>query len=108
MLSIHQHPSGLSFNVHILPRSSRNLVVGVHGDGLKIKLTAPPVEGAANKLCLHFLAEHLGVSRASMEILSGHTGRTKKILVHCDPANVEKIRSRINALLDGVKQPPCG
>ena len=99
MFSIQQQPSGLSFKVHIQPRSSRNMVVGVHGDGLKIKLTAPPVEGAANQMCLHFLAQRLGVSRTSVEILSGHTARTKVVLVRCDQSESATIRARILELL---------
>lgn len=100
MLSIHQQPSGMSFKVYIQPRSSRNMIVGLHGDALKIKLTAPPVEGAANKMCLQFLAERLGVSKSALDIVSGHTGRTKTILVRCDPARIDDIRARIRALLD--------
>ncbi|MCU0558932.1 MAG: DUF167 domain-containing protein [Desulfobacterales bacterium] len=100
MLCIHQRPSGLSFNVRIQPRSSRNMVAGLHGDALKIKLTAAPVAGAANKMCLRFLAERLGVSHSALEILAGHTGRAKTILVKCDPARVQAVRDRIRALLE--------
>ncbi|MFZ0724625.1 MAG: DUF167 domain-containing protein, partial [Desulfobacterales bacterium] len=57
------------------------------GDTLKIKLTAPPVEGAANTLCLKFLARRLGLPRSSLEIVSGHTSRTKLILVRAENAN---------------------
>jgi uncharacterized protein len=101
LLSIRQRASGLSFNVRILPGSSRNMVVGLHGDAIKLKLTAPPVEGAANNLCIRFLAERLGVSKAALEILSGRTTRAKTILLRCDPAQAEHFRSRIRALLDG-------
>ena len=56
------------------------MIVGLHGDSLKLKVTAPPVDGAANKMCVKFLAECLSVSPSSLEIISGHGSRTKKIL----------------------------
>ncbi len=78
------HPDGFVLKVFVLPRSSKTMLVGRHGDALKIKLTAPPVEGAANTLCLKFLARRLGLPRSSLEIVSGHAGRTKLILVRAD------------------------
>lgn len=78
------HPEGFVLKVLVVPRSSKNMLVGRHGDTLKIKLTAPPVEGAANTLCLKFLASRLGLPRSSLEIVSGHAGRTKLILVRAD------------------------
>ncbi|MFZ0134704.1 MAG: DUF167 domain-containing protein [Desulfobacterales bacterium] len=78
------HPEGFVLKVFVLPRSSKNMLVGRHGDTLKIKLTAPPVDGAANTLCLKFLARRLGLPRSSLEIVSGHAGRTKLILVRAD------------------------
>ena len=57
------------------------MIVGQHGDSLKLKVTAPPVEGAANKMCIKFLAKNLSVSPSSLEIIAGHTSRTKKVLL---------------------------
>lgn len=99
MLSIAAHPQGLAFKVRVQPKSSRNLVAGLHGDALKLKLTAPPVEGAANKMCIHFLAERLRLSKASIEILSGHHSRSKTVLVRCAPAETADIQTRIKKLL---------
>ncbi|MFO7708891.1 MAG: DUF167 domain-containing protein [Desulfobacterales bacterium] len=98
MLSIQQHPSGLSFKVRIQPKSSRNMVAGVREDALKVKLTAPPVEGAANKMCIRFLSERLGVPRSALEILSGQAARNKTILVRCASSDIESIQRRIQAL----------
>ena len=81
MLLIRKHSRGIVFKVLLQPRSSKNRIVGLHGDSLKLKLTAPPVEGAANKMCLKFLAKLLFVSPSSLEIISGHGSRTKKILL---------------------------
>jgi hypothetical protein len=72
---------GIIVNVFVQPRASRNEVAGCHGEALKLRLTAPPVEGAANKMCIAFLAEILGVSRSTLEIVAGHSSRSKQVLV---------------------------
>jgi uncharacterized protein (TIGR00251 family) len=71
---------GLVFKVFIQPKSAKNGIVGLHGDALKIKITAPPVDGAANKMCIEFLAKCLDTSPSCLEILSGHNSRNKLIL----------------------------
>ena len=92
MLSIQENPRGLTFKVFVQPRSSKNMIVGLHGDALKIKLKAPPVDGAANKMCIAFLAKCLKVSKSSLEIVSGQTGRLKRILWHYqDPKGASQI-----------------
>lgn len=63
--------------VHINPRSSRNQITGWQGDVLSIKLTAPPVEGAANKAAIEFLSETLGIKKSQIALISGQTGRDK-------------------------------
>ena len=103
---VQPHPEGLVLKIFVLPRSSKNMLAGRHGDALKIKLTAPPVEGAANKMCLTFLAQHLGLPKSSLEIVSGHTGRTKLILVRpkngkADDATIKDLKNRIKTLTDG-------
>jgi uncharacterized protein (TIGR00251 family) len=60
------------------------MIAGSHVGALKIKLTAPPVDNAANKMCLKFLAESLKVSKSSLEIIAGHTSRHKQILLRSD------------------------
>jgi uncharacterized protein (TIGR00251 family) len=72
---------GLSVDVIIQPRSSRDEIVGMHGNALKIKLTAPPVDGKANAALIAFLAKKLGVSKSSVEIVRGHTSRIKTIRI---------------------------
>ncbi len=81
MLSIRENSRGIRFKVYVQPRSSKNMIVGLHGDSLKIKVAAPPVDGAANKACIKFLATCLSVSASSLEILTGHNSRTKTILL---------------------------
>jgi len=101
------HPDGLVFSIHIQPRASTNRVVGAYGDALKIRLTAPPVDGAANKMCIRFLAKILGVKRSQLEILSGHTGRHKRLLLKCAETYSKKgrnhYRNRLESLWSGEK-----
>ncbi len=73
------------------------MISGLHGDALKIKLTAPPVDGAANKMCVEYLAKCLKVSKSSLEIVSGHTSRTKQVLVQCKN---DKERERLKHLIE--------
>jgi uncharacterized protein (TIGR00251 family) len=56
------------------------MITGTYGDAIKIKVTAPPVDGAANKACIKFLAKYFKVSKSSIEIISGQTSRTKHVL----------------------------
>jgi uncharacterized protein (TIGR00251 family) len=95
--TIQEKPDGLIFKIRVQPRSSRNQVAGVYGDALKINLTAPPVDNAANKACVVFLADLLSVGKASVSIVSGHTGRNKQVMVGCqkDGGERESIRKAI-------------
>jgi uncharacterized protein len=65
------------FAVRVQPRASNNQIAGVHGDALKIRLTAPPVEGAANAELVAFLANVFVVKRQSVRILAGESSRSK-------------------------------
>lgn len=67
--------------VHLQPRASRNEIAGIHGDRLKIRLTAPPVDSKANEALCKFLAEKLGVSKSSVRIVKGEKLRKKDVLV---------------------------
>ena len=83
---------GVWINVLVQPRAAKNQVVGLQGDRLKVKLTAPPVEGAANKMCRDFFAQALQVKKAQVEMVSGHKSRTKKLLVRAaTPAQVRAL-----------------
>ncbi len=81
MLRIREENGDLFFKVRVMPRSSKDCVVGVYEDALKIRLTAAPLEGKANEACRAFLAKALGVPRSRVEIFSGHTSRNKVIRV---------------------------
>ena len=68
-------------HVRVIPRSSRNSIAGFHEDILKIKITAPPVEGEANRECIKFLAKTFGVSRSSVSVIKGEKSREKRICI---------------------------
>ena len=63
------------------PGASKNEIVGVQQDALRIRISAPPVKGKANNALVQFLAEQLAVKRNQVEIISGHTSRIKTIHV---------------------------
>jgi uncharacterized protein len=73
--------TGVRLRLRIQPRASREEVVGVSGDAIRIRLTAPPVDGAANEALVRFLALRLEVPRSAVELVSGLTGRTKLVAV---------------------------
>ncbi len=81
MFTVTETPDGCMFYVRVVPRSRRNEVVGLHGDALKVRLTAPPEKGRANRALRELLADRLGVATSSVEILSGHTSRQKRLRV---------------------------
>ncbi|MBW1827799.1 MAG: YggU family protein [Deltaproteobacteria bacterium] len=67
--------------VRVLPRTSKNQIVGMDGGVFKVKLTAPPVEGKANKALVSFLGKKLGLPKRDIEIVSGEHSREKSIRV---------------------------
>ena len=67
--------------IHVNPRSSKDMVTGLQGEALNIKLKAPAVEGKANKALKVFLAKYLGVKKRQMEIKRGEKSREKTVLV---------------------------
>lgn len=70
-----------TLSVRVQPRASRNEVAGLVGDQLKIKLTAPPVEGEANAACLKFLAELLDLAPSRLAIIQGERSRNKVVRI---------------------------
>ena len=72
---------GVRLSIHLNPRASRDAIDGLHGEALKIKIKAPPVDGKANAYLLDFLAKTLGVSKASVSLERGETSREKTVVV---------------------------
>jgi uncharacterized protein (TIGR00251 family) len=68
-------------NLHVQPGAKRTEVVGPHGDALKIRLAAPPVEGKANAALLGFIAEKVGAGGTAVELVGGQTSRAKRVRI---------------------------
>jgi uncharacterized protein (TIGR00251 family) len=68
--------------VRLLPRSSRNQVVGRRGDEIRVKVTAPPVDGKANKALIDCLARELAIPKQSLEIVSGKKAKLKTVRIY--------------------------
>jgi hypothetical protein len=78
---IRETKNGLSFDIHVNPHASRAEIVGIAGGLLKVKVTAPPVEGAANDACIALIAKKLSLRKSQISIAVGAKGRRKTILV---------------------------
>lgn len=78
-LRIDVRAGSLRVNVHVQPRASRNEIVGLFGTALKVRLQAPPVDGAANDALVTLFAERLGVPRRSVRVVAGTSSRGKII-----------------------------
>jgi uncharacterized protein len=81
MIPIRDTSSGVGFAVKVQPRARKNAITGMVGDALKLALTAPAVDGRANKACIEFFANLLEVPRSSVTIASGETSRNKVIRI---------------------------
>jgi uncharacterized protein len=82
---------GVSLRIRVQPRASSNAVVGVHGDALKVRLTAPPVEGAANEALIELLKSTFGIPARAITIVSGATSRAK--VVELEGVTEDRVRS---------------
>jgi hypothetical protein len=67
--------------IYLKPKSSKNEVVGPYRDGIKVKVTAPPIEGKANEALIQFLSKKLGISPSCIEMIKGHHSREKTLRI---------------------------
>ena len=72
---------GVYLAVKLQPRASRNAIQGIHGGELKIAVTAPPVDSAANSALLEFLAGKLNIARSRIQLTRGQTSRHKTVFI---------------------------
>ena len=69
-------------SIRVQPRACQDEIIGPHGDGsLKIRITAPPVDGKANEHLIKFLAKSFGVAKSQITLLSGASGRDKRLAI---------------------------
>ena len=81
MLDIRQDKGGASFAVKVAPRASQNKISQIADGALKVRLTAPPVDGAANQALVKLLAKALGLSKSKVRVIKGFKSRDKRVLV---------------------------
>lgn len=78
---VHQTPDGVVIRVFCQPGAARTEVAGVHGDALKVKVSAPAAAGKANAALLRFLASQLKIPPRNLELVAGHSSRNKRIAI---------------------------
>lgn len=89
---IEKTEKGIILSLYIQPKSSRTRIIGMHGEELKIQISAPPVDGKANQALIKFFSKQLKVSKKQIHLLSGHQSRHKRILIEdCTEEQIEKI-----------------
>jgi uncharacterized protein (TIGR00251 family) len=82
----------ITLSIRIQPRASKNEIAWMENGGLKIRLTSPPVDGAANEALIRFLADTLSITRSQVEIVRGHTSRDKIVRISgVGKADAEKL-----------------
>jgi uncharacterized protein (TIGR00251 family) len=77
----HWKDEDLILAIHLQPGAAQDALAGTHGDRLKIRITAPPVNGRANGHLIRFLAAQFGVPRNQVELLAGHGSRSKRVRI---------------------------
>ena len=105
MLDIRTTSAGLCFKIHVQPKASRNAAAGLYDDALKIRLTAPPVDGAANKMCIAFLSKLMGIPKSSIRIAAGQSSRTKQVEITCGETGPDReaVMEILRSLTNGSK-----
>lgn len=96
---LRQTDAGVEVFLYIQPRASRNKIIGLQGEELKVALTAPPVDGAANKACCLFMAKRCSMPRSYVKITSGETSRHKRLLL--EDADLLEVARLVEDLLGG-------
>jgi len=92
-IQITDHQDGCILSVRAQPGARRNALVGEQAGALKVAVTAPPDQGRANDAIVELLAEAFGLKRSQIELVSGMTGKQKKILIR--GISVESLRAKL-------------
>ncbi len=96
MSCVIQLADGLVLKLYIQPKASRDQIVGIHGDEVKVAITAPPVDGQANSHLTRFLAKQFGVAKSRITIEKGELGRHKQLRITQPQRIPEIIAEQLN------------
>jgi len=99
-LELAQTKTGVAFWIHVSPRSRRPHVGAVHGDALRVAVSEPPIDGAANEGCARALARALGIRRSAVTLDPASTGRRKRVRIAGD---FEALAERLSELASGAR-----
>ena len=80
-INIQENSGSVTLEVRVIPRSSKSEIVGEYNGAMKVKLSAPPVDGAANEELIRVLSKEFEISRSAIEIVSGHTSKSKRVRI---------------------------
>ena len=89
-LWLHRRDKTVTLTLHVQPGARRTEAAGLHGDALKIRLAAPPVEGKANAALIEFIANRLGLPKSAVRLVSGQTSRRKILELDAVPPDTEE------------------
>jgi uncharacterized protein len=92
-LDIRDTAEGLLLRLHVQPRAKRNEIAGIHNGALKLKVSAPPVDDAANRAIIEYFASLLGISKSSCRIISG--GKSREKMLQIQGISLSALLSRI-------------
>src|SRR4051794_36444732 len=110
MIDFKEEAGALTFAVRVVPRASKSEFAGEHGGALKVRVAAPPVEGAANEELTPFLSKQFGVAARDVEVISGHASKTKRVRVRgAKASDLPRLASTGRAWSDAsheVRTPP--
>lgn len=72
----------MTLNIHVQPKASKDEWAGLHGDRLKLRIKAAPIDGKANQHLIAFIADQFGIPKSACKLISGESGREKRIAIH--------------------------
>lgn len=81
MVEIEEVKNGVEFKLRVVPRASKTEIVGEMAGAVKVRVSSPPVDGAANAELVNLFAKTLGVAKSNVEIVSGQTSKAKRIRI---------------------------
>ena len=96
MIGLREEADGVSFEVRVQPRSSKTEICGIHDGALRVRLTSPPVDGAANRQCIELLSRKMKIPKRAVRIASGANARRKRLRVL--GLGIEELRNILGAM----------